>query len=480
MPYDYDIGIIGAGAAGLSAAAGAARFGARTLLLEKEKMGGDCLHFGCVPSKTLIKCASVYHAMKTASRYGLPSVEAPPVDFGAVSRRIEEVVEKIQEHDSAERFQSLGVDVVFGSARFSDEHRVEVSGKRLSAKNWLIATGSSPLVPPIPGLSEVPFLTNRDLFSLSKLPASLAILGAGPIGIEMAQAFARLGSKVSVIEMGGQILPAEDPDMALIVMDRLRAEGVDFIMGAKAVSVERADGGVAVNLENADKTPGRVMAESLLVAVGRSPNTEGLGLSRLAISSTRGGITVDGHLRTDRANIYAAGDCKAGLKFTHVAGYDASIFLTNSVLHLPRKSDYTRIPWCTYTDPELASVGLNEKRAKSANEKFSVIVEEFSSNDRFLAEGAASGRIKLILGEQSRVLGVQIAGPHAGEILSGWVVALAGNVGLAKMAGAVFPYPTLSEIDKKVSGKVFEPKIFSDTVKKTLRLLFRYKGQGPG
>lgn len=478
MPFEYDIGIIGAGAAGLSAAAGAARFGAKTLLLEREKMGGDCLHFGCVPSKALIKCASVHQAAKNAALYGLPKRELPPVDFRAVARRIAGVVDKIQEHDSAERFRSLGVDVIFGSARFSDEHRVEISGKRLSAKNWLVATGSSPLVPPIPGLHDVPFLTNRDLFSLPKLPSSLSILGAGPIGIEMAQAFARLGSKVSVIEMGSQILPAEDSDMARIVMDRLMAEGVEFVMGAKAVSVERDEGGIAVNLENADGTPGRVGAEALLVAVGRSPNIAGLGLERLAISFTRGGITVDGHLRTDRANIYAAGDCKAGLKFTHVAGYDASVFLTNSILHLPRKTDYTRIPWCTYTDPELASIGLNEKRARSANEKYSVIVEEFASNDRALAEGAGEGRMKLILGENSKVLGVQIAGPRAGEILSGWVVALAGDVGLSRMAGAVFPYPTLSEINKKVAARVFEPKLFSNTVKKTLRLLFRYKGQG--
>ncbi len=479
MPYDYDLGVIGAGAAGLTVAAGAARFGAKTLLVEKERMGGDCLHYGCVPSKTLIRTAAVRHAMKTAARFGLPETELPEVDFRAVSRRIAGVVSRIQEHDSAERFSSLGVDVLFGSARFMDEHSVEVSGKRVFAKSWVVATGSSPFVPPIPGLSETPFLTNRDIFSLSRLPGSLLILGGGPIGIEMAQAFSRLGSKVAVVEMGPQILPAEDPDMAQVVVERLEQEGVAFHLSTRAVSAARSDAGASVTVEKPDRTQTTLSAEALLVAVGRNPNTAGMGLERIAVSFTRAGITVDERLRTDRAHIFAAGDCKAGLKFTHVAGYDASIVLSNAVLHWPRKADYTWTPWCTYTDPELASLGLNEKRARAKGLDFKVVSEEFRDNDRALAEGSGEGRIKLVLGERGKVLGVQIAGPRAGEILSEWVGAAAGDVSLSKIASAVHPYPTLSEINRKVAGKVFEARIFSDTVRKTLRFLFQFKGRGP-
>jgi len=476
--YDYDIGIIGGGAAGLTVASGAAQLGAKTLLIEKEKaLGGDCLHYGCVPSKTLIKTAYVYHLMKNGQRFGLPSLSPPPVKFQQISARIRSVIGIIQKHDSVERFCKLGAKVEFGSPEFVDDHAISLSGKSVSANNWVIATGSSAAVPTIEGLDKTPYLTNRDIFSLDKLPASMIVLGAGPIAVEMAQAFGRLGTKVTVIQRSGQILSKEDKDMADIVQAILEAEGVIFYLNTSIVQVRDLGREREVEVKNEIGEKKHLRAEVLLVALGQAPNVRGVGLEKIDIPFDGKGIKVNRYLRTSHKHIFAAGDVNGGHQFTHVAGYEGGVVLSNAVFHLPKKTDYTHVPWCTYTHPELGSIGMNEKRAKQAGIEYSVWNEEFQGNDRALTEGESTGRIKLLLDKKEKPIGIQILGFKAGDLLSEWVAIMNGGVGLSKIASAIHPYPTLSEINKKVVGAVFAPKIFSETVRKGLKFFFSLKGR---
>ncbi len=478
--YDFDIGILGGGAAGLTIASGAAQLGARTLLIEKEeRLGGDCLHYGCVPSKTLIKTAHVFHLIKESGKFGLPDIDMKPVDFKAVAARIQSVIGTIQKHDSQERFCGLGVKVEFGSARFTDEHSIKLKDKTYSAKSWVIATGSSPSIPPIEGLDTTPYITNREIFSLDRLPDSMIFLGGGPIASEMAQAFSRLGSKVTVIQRGGQILSREDKDMADAVMDVMISEGVTFHLNAAIVRVGDLGAEKEVVMKKAGETM-TVKADTLVVAVGRDANISDIGLEGIGVEFDVKGIKVDNRMRTNLTHIYAAGDVTGQYQFTHAAGYEGGIVVSNAIFHLPRKADYTFLPWCTYTDPELASIGMNESGAKAAGIDYRVWTEEFAMNDRGLAEGESLGRIKLLLDEKEKPIGVQILGLHAGELLSEWVAALNGGVRLATLAGAVHPYPTLGEINKKVVGTFFSGKIFSEKVKKTLKFFFNLKGRACG
>lgn len=476
--YDFDLGVIGGGAAGLTITAGAAQLGAKTLLIEKEnELGGDCLHYGCVPSKTLIKTAKVYHEIKHAVKFGLPQVDIKPVDFQQVANRIRSVIDVIQKHDSVERFCSLGAKVEFGQAEFIDEHSIRLHGKTYSAKTWTIATGSSPANPPFAGLDTVSYLTNKDIFYLDKLPGSMIILGGGPIAIEMAQAFNRLGTRVNVIQRSNQILSKEDKDMADIVMAQLSGEGVYFALDSSIVKIMEENGSKQVTIKNKEGKVETISAETLLVAMGRGPNINGLGLDNIGLTFTNKGIEVDSRLRTNHKHIYAAGDITGKYQFTHAAGYEGGIVISNAIFHLPRKTDYTFLPWCTYTSPELASIGLNEKGATAAGIKYSVWTEEFKNNDRSLAEGEETGKIKMLLDEKEKTIGVQILGPHGGDLLGEWVAVLNGKVKLSTLAGAVHPYPTLGEINKRVAGSFLSGKIFSPTVKKGLKLFFNLKGR---
>ncbi|MEJ2165415.1 MAG: FAD-dependent oxidoreductase [Desulfobacterales bacterium] len=479
MPkYDYDIGIIGGGAAGLTVAAGSAQLGAKTLLIEKEKeLGGDCLHFGCVPSKTLIRTAHVYSLIKNSSKFGLPGVDPPPVDFKAVSKRIRSVIDIIQKHDSRERFCKLGVQVEFGRPTFIDAHSIRLNGSSFSAKTWVIATGSSPIASSIKGLDKTPFLTNREIFYLDRLPKSMIILGGGPIGTEMSQAFCRLGTKVSVVDMAPQILVKEDPDMADALTEVLISEGVKFYLDASIEQVSNLGREKEVRIKSKQGNLISLKAETILVALGRSPNAEGLGLENIGVKFGRRGINVDNRLRTNLKHIYAAGDVNGGFQFTHAAGYEGGIVVSNAIFHLPRRVDYTFLPWCTYTDPPLGSIGLNEKRAKAAGIDYKVWTEEFKNNDRSLAEGETVGKIKMILDGREKPIGVQILGPHAGDLLGEWVAILNGNVKLSTLAAAVHPYPTIGEINKKVAGSYFSPKIFSEKIQKGLKFFFHLKGR---
>ncbi len=476
--YDFDIGVIGGGAAGLTVTAGSARLGAKTLLIEKEPaLGGDCLHFGCVPSKTLIRTAQVYQQLKDLEQYGLPAVDLPRVDFKAIARRIQEVIQRIQAHDSVERFCNLGARVEFGEAEFLDEHALRLGGQTVSAKTWVLAMGSSPAAPKIPGLDTVSYLTNKDIFSLDELPGSMIVLGAGPIACEMAQAFARLGTKVQVVQRSGQILSREDKDLTELLQSRLEAEGVRFHLQAGVREVRDRGDMKEVVFTGSDGGEQTVRAGQLLVALGREANVSNLRLENTGVEFSRKGIHVDQRMRTSQKHIYAAGDVTGRNQFTHAAGYEGGIVVSNAIFHLPRKADDTLMPWCTYTEPELASIGLNEKRAADKKMEFRVVREYFFGNDRSLAENEDLGQIKLLLNSKDTPVGVQILGPQAGELLSEWVAALNGGMKLTSLAGAVHPYPTLAEINKRVVGKVLEPKIFSETMQKALKFFFNFKGR---
>ncbi len=479
--YEFDIGILGGGSAGLTVAAGAAQFGAKTLLIEREKaLGGDCLHYGCVPSKTLIRTAHVYHMMKNAERFGLPRAEMKAVDYRDVAKRIQSVISTIQKHDSEERFCRLGAKVEFGDPVFTDEHSVRLNGKILSAKNWVIATGSSPDIPPIEGIDRTPYITNKEIFSLESLPSSMIVIGAGPIAIEMAQAFCRLGTKVTVIQRSSQILSKEDRDMADMVMNVMASEGVLFHLNSAVLTVRDLGSEREVTIKNREGNTVSLRAEKILIALGRQPNLAGLGLEDISLHFGKKGLKVDNRLRTNHKHIFGAGDVTGEYLFTHAAGYEGGIVLSNAILHLPRKTDYTNLPWCTYTDPELASIGMNEKHAKDAGINYTVWTEEFRANDRSLAEGEEIGKVKLLLDAKEKPIGIQILGPRAGELLSEWVAIMNGGVKLSALASAVHPYPTLGEINKRVVGNFFAGKIFSEKVKKALKFFFHLRGRACG
>ncbi len=478
--FDYDIGVIGGGAAGLTVTSGAAQLGAKIILIEKEAMlGGDCLHYGCVPSKTLIKSAHVLQTMRRATSYGLPTVSPGPVDFSQVAARIKGVIDEIQKHDSVERFTKLGAEVAFGAPQFRDEHQLEIDGRLISAKQWVVATGSSPAIPAFRGLDRTPYITNKEIFYLDRLPASLIVLGAGPIAVEMAQAFARLGSQVTVIQRSDQILSREDKDMADLAMAAMAAEGVVFHLQVGVEEVRDLGDRRQVTIKTKAGELVDIQGDTLLVAMGRSPNVEGLGLAEIGVELSGRGIVVDRRLRTSQPHIYAPGDVNGAYQFTHAAGYEGGIVITNALFHLPRKANYTWMPWATYCDPELASIGMNEKAAGKAGLDYQVWQEEFAGNDRALAEGEGRGQIKMLLDRRQKPLGVQICGPHAGELISEWVVVLNGRMKLSGLAGAIHPYPTLAEINKRVAGSYLAPKIFSPTVRKWLKFFFKYRG-GPG
>lgn len=476
--YDYDIGVIGGGAAGLTVTSGAAQLGAKALLVEIEnELGGDCLHFGCVPSKTLLKSAHVYQLMKNSQKFGLPTVDLAPVDYKKISNRIKAVIGTIQHHDSKERFCRLGAQVEFGQATFTDEHGIRLNGKNYSAKTWVIATGSSPAAPPIKGLAQTPHITNKEIFYLDHLPESMIVLGGGPIGCEMSQAFCRLGTKVSVVDMAPQILVKEDRDLADTVQAVLQSEGVDFHLDSAIEEVKDLGHQKEVILKTGQGSSISLKAETIFAALGRGANTSELGLEQIGVNFNLQGIMVDSRLRTNHKHIYAAGDVNGGFQFTHAAGYEGGIVVSNAIFRLPRKVDYTFLPWCTYTDPPLGSIGMNEKSAGKAGINYKVWNEEFKDNDRSLAEGESVGKIKMILDDKEKPIGIQILGPHAEDLLNEWVAILNGKVKLSTLAAAIHPYPSLGEINKKVAGNYFSPKIFSEKVQKGLKFFFHLKGR---
>ncbi len=476
--YDYDLGVIGAGAAGLTLTAGAAQMGAKTLLVEaRNQLGGDCLHFGCVPSKTLIRSAHVYWQMKNGSKFGLPEFSPPPVDFSQISKRIQNVIVRIQKHDSVERFCALGARIEFGLAEFLDEHHIRLNGRRISAQKWAIATGASPVIPPIKGLAQVRYLTNETIFYQSNLPAEMIILGGGPVAVEMGQALNRLGCRITIIQRNEHIMSQEDPDMALWVQKILENEGIRVYAGVEIQEVREENGlkrVIALDRQGKERV---FKARDLFLALGRQANVHHLKLERAGVYYTDEGILVDHKMRTSQKHIFAIGDITGCYPFTHAAGYEAGVALSNAIIHYPRKADYTWMPRVTYTDPELAVMGKTEAQLRADGTDYVLWSESFENNDRSLAEGYPIGKIKLLLDKSEKVLGVQILGPRAGELLGEWVAVLNGGIKLSTLASAVHPYPTLTEINKQVAADVMAPKIFGGFLKKGVNLVFNYKGR---
>jgi pyruvate/2-oxoglutarate dehydrogenase complex dihydrolipoamide dehydrogenase (E3) component len=475
--YDYDMIIIGGGAAGLTVAAGAAQLGAKTALIEKRRLGGDCLHYGCVPSKTLIKAAKVYHYARHLDAFGLPWVDVPPCNLKSVMGHVRKVIDQVAVHDSVERFQGMGVDVIFGPAEFLSDHEVRVNGKSLSGSRVTIATGSSPMVFPIEGLQETGFITNVEVFSLEDLPQRLVVLGAGPIGSELAHAFARLGSKVTLVDMVATPLSFEDLDMAEVVIGQMVQDGISLRMHAKAKRVYREGSKKIMVLEDQEGEEEAIACDDILVATGRKANVEGLHLEAAGVHYTKKGIETDLHMQTNQKHIYAAGDVNGKFPFTHVAGAEGSMVVRHAIMHVPGKMNYNMAPWVTFTDPEIASIGYNELRAKSDDIAYDIHVETFEEVDRALAESEYQGKIKILTEEGSdKIIGVQIVGLHAGELIGSSVIAVNKGMKLSDLATQIFAYPTLSEIHKKSAGKYYAQKIFSPKVKSILKLLFGYQG----
>lgn len=468
---DVDLCVIGAGSGGLTMAAGGSQLGARTVLIEAAEMGGDCLNTGCIPSKALLAAGHAAQNVRQAKRFGV-NAGPPKIDFSAVHDHVHGVIAGIAPMDSVSRFEGLGVTVIRERARFVGPREVAAGETMIRAKRIVVATGSRAGVPPIPGLAATPYLTNETIFDLRAAPQHLIVIGGGPIGAELAQAHRRLGSKVTILEMF-TILAKDDPELVDILRARLAGEGIDIREGIKIDKIARKGKGVAVTITEAGQ---RLVIEGshILVAAGRRPNIEGLELETAGVDYTKAGITVDRRLRSSNRRIYAVGDVAGGPQFTHIAGYHAGIVLRNILFRLPAKVDYTAMPWVTFTDPELAHVGMDEAQAREAHGEIRILRWPFADNDRAQAERETDGLLKAVTTKSGRVLGASILGAHAGELILPWVMAVAQGMKASKLAGLIAPYPTRSEVTKRAGGSLYTAKLFSERTKKVVRFLLKF------
>ena len=464
-----DICIIGAGSGGLSIAAGAAQMGARVVLVEGGEMGGDCLNAGCVPSKALLAAGKAAHAMRNGATFGVAPVE-PMIDFAAVKDHIARTIATIAPMDSQERFEGFGVRVIRAWGRFTSPRDLMAGDHIIRARRFVIATGSRPFIPPIPGIETVPYLTNESIFAQRVRPDHLLILGGGPIGIEMAQAHRRLGCAVTVIE-GAKPLGRDDPDCAAVVLAALTSEGVTVKAGNSVARLRVVAAGVEAVLDNGETITGT----HLLVAAGRAVALDKLNLPVAGVNFSRKGITVGPNLRSTNRRIFAVGDAAGGLQFTHVAGAHAGIVIRQALFGLPAKFATNAVPWVTYTDPELAQVGLTEAEARARyGNALTVLRQDFHHNDRATAEAKAHGLLKLMI-VKGRPVGVSVVGPQAGELIGLWALAISAGLKISKIAGMIAPYPTLGEISKRAAGAYFSPTLFDNPrLKQFVRLVQRF------
>jgi pyruvate/2-oxoglutarate dehydrogenase complex dihydrolipoamide dehydrogenase (E3) component len=458
QPIDCDVCVIGAGSGGLSVAAGAARLGVKVVLVEKGKMGGDCLNTGCVPSKSLIAAAHHAEAYKAGLAFGVGTGAAASIDFARVQDYIDEVKATLAPADSVERFEGLGVRVIKAAAVFSGRSEVMAGGHHIRARRFVVATGSRATVPDIDGLRDAEPLTNESIFDLRTLPRHLAIIGGGPIGMEMAQAFCRLGSKVTVLDRSA-IMPRDEPEARELVRSVLSREGVEILEGSVIRAVRKAGEDTIVDYELAGE-PGSLTSSHLLVAAGRTPNIDGLGLDKAGVAHSPRGIEVDARLRSTNRKVYAIGDVAGGPEFTHIAGYHAGIVVRNILFNLPARVNYSALPWVTYLDPEIAHVGLTEAEAVKRYGEVEIIVRNLAENDRANTERRTEGFVKLVLSKRGRVLGVTIAAPNAGEMIGMWGLVITRRVPLSAIASMILPYPTMAEIAKRAASAFYEPKLF--------------------
>lgn len=468
MKYTHDVIVIGGGAAGLTAAGGCALFGLRTALIEGHKMGGECLNNGCVPSKALIASARRAAEAREEKRAGV-QLAAPVVEWSGVHKHVHDAIAHIAPHDSVERFEEMGCEVIIGWAKLTGRNAVEVGGRTLTAPRIVIATGSGPAVPPIPGLEQVPYLTNENLFDLAEQPDHLVIIGGGVIGMEMAQSFCRLGSQVTVINPG-ELMGRDDRDSVAVVKGVMEAEGVRFVDG-KAAKVSGGAGAITVTCDGGEQIAG----SHLLLATGRKARTEGYGLEELGVALGRNGIAVDARRRTSLGHIYAIGDCREGPRLTHVSGYEGSNVVLEIALGLPAKVDWRALPWCTYTEPEVAQVGLTESEARAKyGDKLRVVTEGFDHNERAIAEGLDQGHLKMMLRGKT-VVGASICGANAGELLLPITQMITGKASTFAVGGAVISYPTRAEIVKAAAFAAWEPTLFGKWPKRWASLLAKLR-----
>ena len=448
-----DLCVIGAGSGGLSIAAGAVQMGASVILIEQSRMGGECLNTGCVPSKALLAAA------------------ARGDDFAAAYDHMRQVIAAIEPHDSAERFRGLGAHVVFGKAQFVARRFLEVGDTSVTARRFIVATGSAPVIPSIPGLDSVPYFTNETLFDSAPEPRHLLVLGGGPVGVEMAQAYRRLGAEVTLVERK-RLLGRDDPELVPIVRAQLIEDGVTIHEETPVTAVEADGAGVALACGSGDASL-RLSGSHLLVAAGRRPKIEGLGLEDAGVVLNDGVPLIDARLRTTNKRIFAIGDVVGPYRFTHTASYQARIVITNALFRLPARVRYDAVPWVTYTDPELAHVGLSEAEARAKGNEVRILRFPFEENDRAIAEGATRGLVKVVATRRGRVLGASIVGAHAGELILPWVLAVKYRLGVGKLAQAIVPYPTLSEASARAAGSFHAPMLFGPRTKRLVRMLAR-------
>ena len=467
-----DLCIIGAGAGGLSVAAGASQMGADVVLLEGHRMGGDCLNVGCVPSKSILAAGhSAYAARHGGQNMGIIPKGAD-VNMKAVHDHIHGVIETISHHDSVERFEGFGVNVIQEYGSFNGPDEVQAGDYKIRAKKFVIATGSVPMVPPILGIDTVPYLTNEQVFDLTELPEHLIVIGGGPIGCELSQAFRHLGAKVSTVSLS-PIMMNDDPEAVDIARQKLVADGIDIYEEAKTESIAKESDHIVVTLKTKDGEQKTIKGSHLLLAAGQKAALDKLNLEAAGIQTEQRGITVDAGMRTSNKRVFAIGDSTATYQFTHIAGYQAGIVIQRALFKMPAKANYDAVPWVTYTDPEVANVGLNEPMAKEklGEGNYEVLKWPYKDNDRAQSERVTEGFIKVIITPKGQILGATIVGKNAGELLLTWSLAIKKKMKVGDIAQLIAPYPTISEVSKRAAGSYFTPKIFSPKVRKIVKLL---------
>jgi pyruvate/2-oxoglutarate dehydrogenase complex dihydrolipoamide dehydrogenase (E3) component len=468
-PLAPDLCIIGAGAGGLAVAAGAAQMGAQVVLIERGLMGGDCLNFGCIPSKSLLAAAHIASVGRRGAALGIFPAPSTNINFAAAARGVQEVIAAIAPNDSVERFEGLGVRVVRAEARFTSPRTVRAGDNEIRPRRFVIATGSYPAVPDIRGLDQVPFLTNETIFANCERPEHLIVIGGGPIGVEMAQAHCRLGARVTVLDVG-PLLPRDDPELAAGLAERLAAEGVVTRPWVEIAGIESRAEKIVVCLAGGE----RIAGSHLLVAAGRRPRVDALDLPAAGIAANTSGIAVDARLRTTNPRAFAVGDVAGGPQFTHIALYHAGIVIRNALFRLPAKVDYRALPWVTYTDPELAQVGLTEAAARAAGTHLRILRWPFADNDRAHTERDTEGLVKVIVRANGRVLGASILGAGAGDLIVPWALAISQKLKIGALANLIIPYPTRSEAGKRAAACYYTPTLFSPRTRRLVRLLARF------
>ena len=471
MAANYDLVVIGGGTAGLVSAAGAASLGARVALVERDRLGGDCLYNGCVPTKALVKSARVAHLVRHSEEYGVVSGGAE-VDFPAVMDRVRRVIERAGEHDSPERFRKIGVDVFLDEARFESPDRISVDGHRLQARSVIVATGSHSTTPPIDGIAEAGYVDHVGALALRRLPRSVIVVGSGPIGSEFAQIFARFGSDVTLVSTSPLPLPKEDPEIGEVLRQVLLADGVTFHGGYRAekVRVEGAEKVMTVRNEAGHEV--EVRGEEILVAAGRAPTAGSLALENAGIELEEKGLKVDEHLRTTAPNVYAAGDITGKYLFTHVAEYQGRNALRNALFPVKAKADHRVVPWTTFTDPEVARVGLTEEQARREHDDVKVFRQPFSGVDRAMADGETTGLVKIVTGRRGKILGGHIIGPDAGNLIHEIVLAMQKNIPIGTLSTTIHVYPTLAQANQRAADNYYREKLFDDRNQRLFSVYF--------